>query len=154
MSFPCEVKEQRGQPTLFIRRRTPVQELKKVLGEVYGALGQYLGELKETPAGPSFVAYHNMDMQNLDCEIGFPVSKKLAGKGDIQAGELPSGKVATCLYTGPYPEISRAYEELNRWINEHHYHAAGAAYEMYLNDPNRTPPAQLQTKIVFPLKAA
>jgi hypothetical protein len=67
MSFPCEVKEQAAQPTLFIRRRTPVQGLSKVLGEVYGVIGQYLDELKEKPAGPPFVAYHNMDMQNLDC---------------------------------------------------------------------------------------
>jgi AraC family transcriptional regulator len=82
------------------------------------------------------------------------VSKKLTGKGEIQAGELPSGKMAICLYTGPYPEIGRAYEELNRWISEHHFQVAGAAYEMYLNNPNQTPPAKLQTKIVFPLKAA
>jgi effector-binding domain-containing protein len=81
------------------------------------------------------VAYHNADMQNLDCEIGVPVSKKLAGKGDIQAGELPSGKVATCLYTGPYTDIRLGYEELSRWIKDHHYEMVGAAYEMYLNDP-------------------
>lgn len=154
MSYNCEVKEQSAQPTLYMRRRTPVQHLGQVCGQVYGAIGQYLEGLKEKPAGPPFVTYHNMDMKSLDCEIGLPVSKKLAGKGDIQAGVMPAGIVATCLYTGPYDQISPAYEELNKWIAEHHYQVIGAAYEMYLNDPTETPQSKLQTMIMFPVKAA
>lgn len=154
MSYNCEVKEQAALPTLYIRRRTPVQRLAQVLGEVYGKIGQHLDELKEKAAGPPFVAYHNMDMNNLDCEIGFPVSKPLAAKGEVKAGVMPAGTVATCVYTGPYDQISPAYEELNRWIAEHHLQIAGAAYEMYLNDPTETPQSKLQTRIVFPVKAA
>lgn len=154
MSYNCEVKEQSAQPTLYIRRRTPVQNIAQVLGKAYSEIEQYLAVLKEKAAGPPFVAYHNMDMSNLDCEIGFPVTKQLAAKGDIHAGTLPSGTVATCVYTGPYDKISPAYEELNHWIAEHHYQVKGAAYEMYLNDPNETPQSKLQTKIVFPVKAA
>ncbi len=154
MSYNCEAKEQSTQPTLFMHRRTPIQNLAQVLGEVYGKIGQYLDELKEKPAGPPFVSYRNMDMSNLDCEIGFPVSKNLAAKGEIKAGAMPAGTVATCVYTGPYDKISPAYEELNRWIIEHHYQVAGAAYEMYLNDPTETPQSKLQTRIVFPVKAA
>ncbi|MFX1304554.1 MAG: hypothetical protein ACFFBV_05430 [Promethearchaeota archaeon] len=40
-----------------------------------------------------------MDMQNLDFEIGYPVSKKLSDKGDIKASEIPSEKFASWLYT-------------------------------------------------------
>lgn len=154
MTYPCEIKEQTAQPTLYIRRRTPAQNLRQVLGEVYGAIARYLAELNEKPAGPPFVAYHNMNMQDLDCEIGFLMSRALSGKGDIQAGALPSGTVAVCLHTGPYAELGLAYEELNRWIATHHYQALGIAYEMYLNDPQQTPPNELQTRIVFPVKAA
>lgn len=154
MSFNCEVKEQSAQPTLFIHRKTPVQKLAQVMGEVYGKIGQYLYDLKEKPAGPPFIAYHNMDMSNLDCDIGFQVSKNLAAKGEIKSGMMPAGTVATCVYTGPYDQISPAYEELNRWIVEHHFQITGIAYEMYLNDPTETPQSKLQTRIVFPVKAA
>jgi effector-binding domain-containing protein len=154
MTYPCEIKQQAAQPTLYVRRRTPVQNLPQVLGQVYGDITQHLTQLNEKPAGPPFVAYHNMNMQNLDCEIGFPVAKALPGKGDIQPGELPSGTVAVCLYTGPYAEIGPAYEELNRWIASHHFRVLGIAYEMYLNDPQQTPPNKLQTRIVFPVEAA
>ncbi len=153
MSYKCELKEQAAQPTLSIRTRTPVQNLPQALGQAYGAIAQYLGELGEQPAGAPFTAYYNMDMQDLDIEIGFPVSKKLAGRGAIQSAEIPAGKYATCLYTGPYGEISPAYDALSQWVKDHGLEATGLAYEMYLNDPAQTPPQELQTQVVFLLKS-
>lgn len=152
MPYPCEIKEQVAQPTVSIRTRTPAQNLPQVLGRAYGAILQYLIEQGEEPAGPSYVAYFNMDMQNLDIEAGFPVARKLVGKGDIQVGEFRSGKVATCLHVGPYSEIGAAYEALQHWMKEQGLEPTGEAYEMYLDDPQRTPPAQLRTQIVFPIR--
>lgn len=152
MSYKCEVKEQAAQPALSIRTRTSVQDIPQVLGKAYGAIAQYLGELGEQPAGPPFTAYYNMDMQNLDIEIGFPVSRQFSGKDEIQASEIPAGKVATCLYTDPYSEMEPAYNALSRWIEDNGYEASGVAYEMYLNDPDQTPPQELQTQIAFLLK--
>jgi effector-binding domain-containing protein len=136
---------------LTIRTRTSVEELPQVLGQAYGSIAQYLAELGEQPAGPPFTAYHNMDMQDLDVEIGFPVSRSIPARGSIQAGEIPEGQVATCLYTGPYTEIEAAYSALTEWVEENGYEAAGMAYEIYLNDPSETPPEQLMTQIAFPL---
>jgi effector-binding domain-containing protein len=152
MSYHCELKEWSAQPTLAIRTRAAVQDLSRVMGETYGAIAQYLGELGEYPAGPPFAAYHNMDMQDLDVEIGFPVARELPGRGDIQAGHLPQGKVATHLYTGPYSDMESAYDALSRWIEENGYEPTGVAYEFYLSDPEETPPDEHQTQIVFPLK--
>ena len=152
MSYKCEVKKQPAQTTLAVCTRTSVQELPQVLGQAYGAIAQYLGELGEQPAGPPFVAYHNEDMQDLDVEIGFPVARELPGRGDIQASEIPGGKVATCLHVGPYAEIEPAYTALSEWMRENGHEATGVAYEMYLNDPQQTPPEELQTQIMFPLK--
>ena len=153
MSYKCEVKEQAAQPVLSIRTRTSVQDIPQVLGKAYGAIAQYLGELGEQPAGPPFTAYYNMDMQNLDIECGFPVSRRLAGKNEIQASEIPSGKVATCLYTGPYSEMEPAYDALSRWIEDNGYEATGVVCEMYWSDPDKTPPQELKTQIAFLLKS-
>jgi len=152
MQYKCEVKEQSAQSTLSIRTRASVQELPQVFGNAFCAIAQYLGDLGEQPAGPPFAAYYNMDMQNLDVEIGFPVSKKLSDKNDIKASEIPSGKIATCLYTGPYGEMEPAYNEIMQWVKDNGLEVTGVAYEMYLNDPGQTSPQELQTQIVFPLK--
>jgi len=152
MGYKCEVKEKKAQPVISVRTNSAVQDLPQVLGKYYGAIAQYLGELRENPTGPPFVAYYNLDMQNLDIEIGFPVSKKLGGKEDIKMSEIPSGRFASCLFTGPYNEIEPAYNELNQWLEEKGYESTGVAYEVYLNDPSQTPPEDLKTEILFPLK--
>ncbi|MEW5961536.1 MAG: GyrI-like domain-containing protein, partial [Chloroflexota bacterium] len=142
MSYQCEVKEQAAQKTLSIRTRAAVQDLPQVFGQGYGAIAQYLGELGEQPSGPPFAAYYNMDMDNLDVELGFPVVRQLAGKDEIKAGEIPGGRVATCLYTGPYSAIEPAYTTLMEWMKDNGYEGSGVSYELYLNDPAETPPAE------------
>ena len=153
MSYKCEVKEQVAQATLSIRTTTTVQDLPQVLGNSYGAIAGYLGELGAEPAGPPFAMYNNEDMQALDVEIGFPVSGKIPGRDDIKASELPSGKVATYIYTGPYSGMEQVYTELMQWLKDNGYEMTGKVYEMYLNDPAQTAPQDLQTQIVFLLKS-
>ena len=151
MPYKCEIYEQATQPTVSIRTRSSVEKLPQVLGESYTAIGQYLGSLGEAPSGAPYVAYYNMDMQDLDIEIGFPVSKPVAGAGAIQPSQMPAGKYATCLHQGPYKDCGGAYEALTLWVKEHGYETAGGVYEVYLNDPNVTPPEELKTQIIFQL---
>ena len=150
--FPCEVKEFETRPTLSIRFRSPVQDLSQHFGRVYGSIIQYLGELGEQPVGAAFGAYYNMDMQNLDVELGFPVSKELPGKEGIKASHIPGGKFAVVLHTGPYDKVGPAYEALTKWIAENGYEPTGVVYEFYLNDPMQTKPEDLKTQVMFPLK--
>ncbi len=151
MSYPCEIKEQSVQPTLTIRATTPVQGLPQLMGRALGAVAQYLGEMGEQPAGPPFTAYYNMDMQDLDVAVGFASAQELPGKGEIQAGEIPGGKYASVLHIGPYDQCGQAYEAMTRFVKESGHAATGVAYEFYLNDPQQTPPQQLQTLIMFAL---
>jgi effector-binding domain-containing protein len=128
--------------------------LPEIFGKTFADIAQYLAAIKEEPVGSPYAAYYNMDMQNLDVEIGFPVSKPLPSKGEIQPGQIPAGKFAACLYTGPYGDIEPAYTALSAWIKEQGHVVTGVAYELYLNDPGHTPPQQLQTQILFPLMEA
>jgi effector-binding domain-containing protein len=152
MAHECDVKEQSSQPTLAIRTRTPVGELSQVLGQAYGAIAQYVGEVGGQFAGPPYVAYYNDDMEDLDIEIGLPVAPQLPGKDEIEAEEIPGGRVATCIHVGPYDEIESAYEALVHWVAENGYESTGVAYEFYLNDPAETPAEELMTEIMFPLE--
>ncbi len=151
MSYLVEIKEQAAQPALSVRIRTSVQELPKRMGHGYGAVMRYLGEAGGQPAGAPFCAYYNMDMEDLDVEIGFPVDRQLPGSGEVQSSQVPGGKQATCLYTGPYQEMRPAYDAINAFLEENGETPTGTVYEFYLNDPMGTPPQQLQTLIVFPL---
>jgi len=152
MGYKCEAVDYPVRMTMIVRARSSVQNLPQVLGAKFGQVAGYLAELGEAPSGAPFVAYYNMDMNDLDLEIGFPVGKNLAGKDEILAGELPAGKYATCLHIGAYDQLVPAYQALTAWIEANGFQPTGVAYEYYLNDPMETPAQELKTLIEFPLK--
>lgn len=152
MFFKCEAFEQVQQPVLTVRTTTSVSELPSVIGTAYEQVMEHLSSLGQQPAGDPFVIYYNMDMQSLDVEMGYPVARLLPGGGKVQPSSLPAGRMATCLYTGPYAGCAAAYEALTTWVMDNGFDTTGISVEYYLNSPAQTPPEQLQTRIVFPLK--
>ena len=153
MDYNCNLTQKEAQPVLSIRSRSAVQGMPELMGRCFGAVAQYLGELGEAPAGMPFAAFYNMDMNDLDVEIGFPVGRALPGRGEIQASEIPGGWQATLLFVGPYDAMVPAYDALNEYVKASGHEPTGVVYEMYLNDPSQTPGELPQTLIMFPLKS-
>ena len=146
------IKDLPTRLTLAVRTRSPVQNLPQVLGQSYGAIMKYLGQLGEIPTGPPFVIYFNLDMQDLDIEIGFPVSKKFPDKETIKSSEIPAGNYASTVHIGPYDEMESTYNALNQWIQEKGYETKRFAIEFYYNDPNEVGWENTQTEIQLPIK--
>lgn len=152
MDYNIELKERSAQPVLSIRKITAVGNLPQEIGRAYGSIMQYLNELGEQPAEAPYTAYYNLDMEHLDVEMGFPVSKQLAGKGEIKAGVFPEGKYVECMYKGSYGEMVPAYDAMNKWMAEKGLEATGISYEIYYNSPAEVPESELLTKIMLPVK--
>jgi len=152
MEHKFELSEQPTQPVLSVRTRTSVGNLPQELGQAYQAIIEYLEGIGGSPAGAPFAAYYNLDIENLDVEMGFPVAKQLPGQGEIKAGEIPAGKQLSYLHKGPYAASESAYKAMLQWIAKNGHIATGVAYEFYLNNPCEVPESELLTRIVFPLK--
>lgn len=143
------VLKKNGRHTLSVRARAKVEDLPKLIGESYGEMAAYLKQIGEVLADMPYVAYHNMDMQNLDVEIGFPVCEELPGKGDIKPGLIPAGKVVFCVYRGAYSEMEPTYNEMAKWITDNGFKPTGLVYEHYYNGPG-FPESEMLTMIVMP----
>ncbi|MFX1309969.1 MAG: GyrI-like domain-containing protein [Promethearchaeota archaeon] len=152
MDYTFKIKELKEQPTLTVRTRTPIENLPQEIGSSYGAIMQYLGDLGVEPVGMPFAIYYNLDMQDLDVEIGFPVPKQFKDKGMVKASKLPKGKVASCIHMGPYEEMKPTYDALTEWVQKKGYETTGIAIEYYYNDPNEVAPEEIMTEIQLPLK--
>ena len=152
MNYNIKLEEKQAQQVLSIRRITSMGNLPQEIGKAYNSIIQYLNELGEQPADAPYTAYYNLDMENLDVEMGFPVSKKLAERDEIKANEIPAGKYAECTYKGPYAEMAPVYDAMNQWMAEKGLEATGIAYEVYYNSPGEVAESELLTKIMFPLK--
>ncbi len=152
MNYQCEVVDQKVQNVACIRTRCASSEIPKVLGEGYGKIMIHLTSIGVSPIGMPYTAYFNMDMNDLDIELGIPVAAAFEATSEIKSSQMASGKYAVTIYTGPYGELGPAYEALNTWMGENGHVPVGVAYEVYLNDPGELPPEKLMTKIMFPLK--
>lgn len=152
MQYQFVLEEKESQPTISIRTRSGVEDLPQVLGQAYESIMNYLLEIRVQPSGAPYAGYFNMDMQDLDIEVGFPVVQAITGKDEFIPSEIPAGKQVSCLYTGPYNQVESAYNAIIEWIDNNGYIPTGCCYEFYLNDPTETPENELLTKIVFLLK--
>lgn len=147
----CSLQKRTAQPTLVMRTRTMVEALPVLVGQAMGAAATQLRDHGQRPAGPPFVAYHNEDMSDLDVEVGFPIEAPFEATGAFTIGEIPGGTYAACLHIGPYSDVGSAYETLAEWVDGQGFVPTGVIYEIYLNDPEQTPPEALRTEILYPL---
>jgi effector-binding domain-containing protein len=129
-----------------------VEDLPQLIGEKFMQIDRYLKELGVENSGAPFVAYYNLDMVNLDVEIGFPVEDILPGEGDMCPGELPQGPRVITLYEGPYEGMKVAYEAIQDYMADNGWQIAGPYYEMYLNSPEEVKPEKLLTRIELMVK--
>lgn len=147
-----ELKEQNPQPVLSIRLKTTIEDLSQVIGKSYMKIIEYLKEIGEEPTDVPFTAYYNLDMDNLDVEIGFPVSKHLSNKGEIKYREIPQTMIISKVHKGSYSKMEEPYNEMFKWIEENEYEQVGIYYEYYYNSPEEVSEEELLTKIVMPIK--
>ncbi len=152
MPYQCQIQPAPFTHALALRARTSVDKLPQFFGHAFDAVMQRLGALGEQPIGAPYAAYYNMDMQNLDVEGGFPVARELAGEGEVQPSRFHGEQAAVCMHAGPYDQMAAAYEALTQFVAAQGRETTGVVYEVYLTDPSVTPPAEMQTLIVFPLK--
>ena len=138
--------------TLSIRITTAAKDLPARLGEIYGEVTSHFGKDGIVCTGAPFAMYHNMDMDNLDVEAGFPVSGAAKDYGRVRRSSLPGGELATELHVGSYDTLEKTYEKLMQSMKAEGLETEEYMYEEYLNDPSEVPTDKLETRIYFILK--
>jgi AraC family transcriptional regulator len=90
---------------------------------------------------------------HLRYDAAFTVPRAMPGEGEIQGLELPARDYATTIHKGPYAGLAVAYAGLMRWCLRHTdvEISDAPALEFYLNQPGRTAPESLLTKICLAL---
>lgn len=144
--------EQSEQHVLTIRATIDfMKEFSDFCGQSFGKIIEYLNHIGELLGDAPIVCFHNMDLERLDVEVGFPVAKPINGNGDIKANTIPAQKVVSAIDLGPYEKQDPTLEEIFAWIQNNGYEMQGKIYYYYLNDTERTESEYL-TRMVIPIK--
>lgn len=110
-----------------------------------GPTTRYFGIFHDDPAGTPAEA--------LRSEACVTVPDDFAAEGDVRVSTIAGGRYGVVLHAGPYAELHRAYEWLYReWLlGGGRLPGDGPCVEEYLNDPRKTPAAELRTEVSLPL---
>jgi len=65
---------------------------------------------------------------------------------------VEGAEVASTMHKGPFHEVGKTYGALGGWIMENGYEIVGPAEEIYLSEPEKTPPEELLTEVRFPVR--
>lgn len=89
--------------------------------------------------------------QPYDAAIALPEGVPLPA--GLSEERVPGGnRYARTSYIGPYDRMGAAWGEFcANLASSEHERGDGLCYEMYMNDPNTTAPADLQTDLYIPL---
>lgn len=135
-----------AQTVFGIRRTIPVAQFHDLFQELRRELARR--GLKE--AGAIQMLYHSaeFDYENADVEV-----QAVVEPGPDTTQKPAYATCAAVRHRGPYDGLPGAYEALAAWMAQHpEYRICGPAIDRYLNDPDITPPEQLETGVLFPVE--
>lgn len=155
MPYDVQVTEVTPKLVAATKVHTNLRQIGSDIATGFGTLMQGLGKEGLMPSGAPLIVYHDVidEQTDGDIEICVPIAREIDNPAEVYSRELEGGTVATTMHHGPYEQIGSAYHTLTGWISEHGHEIAGPPREIYLNDPQVVPAAELLTQVEFPIRS-
>ncbi len=147
------IEQVKSQPTLVVRFNYGERDVGEVMGQALTAVQEFLKRAQILPVGPPFTRYLVWTDEQKRAETGFPVEWAVEGNQLVAASELPAGRVARMVYTGPYAGLMDAKNEVFDSIRARGLTPAGGPIEIYVTDPHEVQDeSEFQTEIIWPIE--
>lgn len=154
-SMDVTVKTIPERRVAFIRHTGPYAEC----GEAWSRLCQVLGPQGRLGPGAEFIglSYDDPEVTPADkirYDACITVGDDFEPEGEVGVQTVGGGLYAVTTHQGPYETLSNTYAELcGQWLPQHDRTIRNEpSMEVYLNDPESTPPEELLTDIHMPLE--
>lgn len=149
-----------SQSYVAIRKLVAMKEIEPAMQEAFGKLTTWIEGERVTPAGPPFVKYNVIDMENLlELEFCFPFDRVPADIGDFQLGQLVAGEYAHIGLRGHFKHLVDVNAMLIGWARFKSLDldmkettagdAFAARFEVYKTDPEKEPDPRKWESEVF-----
>jgi len=88
----------------------------------------------------------------IQCPIGGDIAPSGPDKRGLGVKRVEGAQVASTMHKGPFHKVGETYAALVGWIMENGYEIIGSAEEIYLSEPEKTPPEELLTEVRFSVR--
>ena len=147
----ASVKEVSPFSYCCISHKGPFTDIEGIIGQLMHAVQ----EQKIIPAGPMIGVYYNspdiVKPEELEWEMGFPISPKIEVKAPLEIKEWKFTLVCSAIHKGPYEETGKTIFKMFEWMQANKLMPAGPVMERYLTMPTPdTKPEDLKSEIWIP----
>ena len=128
-------------------------QIGKAMEQSFSTLGRFFAEKGVTPLAPPLAIYSDWNGRLVTIDVGFPVTEADAAKasGEVKAGKTPAGPAVKTVHRGSYDKLKDTYAELDEAMKARGQHPSGRCWEIYFDEPGKTPEADLVTEIYMQL---
>ncbi len=147
-----KIRRVRARRSIATRFTCSASDIPQAFEAAYGKVFAAIKEKRIRPIGPPFALYLNSDMDALKIEAGMPVVKSTGATEEVISSVIPGGLCASAIHRGPYDELSRTYDALGAFLSQRGYESTGVSWEYYVNDPAKTKPERLKTRVFFQIR--
>ena len=144
------------QDYLYVNRKCSMApgEIAKAMGDAYGEIWAFMQANQIPPSGAALAVYYDYSENEMVFRVGFFIAAEDAAKADgsVMTDKTPAVRAAHAMHVGPYDGLQETYLKIMgdmKW-NGHRY--GKPTWEVYHNDPDTTPPAELKTEIFMALE--
>jgi effector-binding domain-containing protein len=126
----------------------------ETLVDAFKSLKEYLDKQGIKPTGPAMTIYTQTDDTGFNFEAALPVAEppKIPPKGDIAAGQTPTGKALKFVHRGSYDAMDATYEAITNYLDDKQLEAKDLFIEEYATDPLTTDADKLVINVYVPVK--
>jgi len=147
------ISVQQVEPFVYVclEQKGPFDKMEETIGRLL----QEMQAQNIVPAGAMIGIYANSPSQvkpeDLQWEMGFPVTEQSFVQPPLQKKEWNFSLVAVGMHQGPYEKTGETIQKIMDWIAANGYLPAGPVLERYLDmNPDELKPEQLKTEIWIP----
>ncbi len=140
---------------LYVIRKSSMkpEDIAAAMGSAYDEIWAFMQKNNIPPSGAALAVYYDYSEDEMEFRTGFFVAPEHVGKaaGTIKADKTPAVKAAHAVHIGSYSGLQELYGKMMgemQW-NGHRY--GKPTWEVYHNDPDKTPEAELKTEIFMAL---
>ncbi len=138
------------QPYLFVERECEMSEIGQAMGSAFAELFDFLARHGIQPQSAPIAVYPQMPSgSSVRFHCGAFVSPGDLGKADrlVYGATLPEGPAMKTVHVGPYANLNQTHQAMWDRITEEDLDGAMPIWEVYVDDPQKTPEAEMRTEV-------
>ena len=129
------------------------EEINAAMGGAFQAVWDFLQESGVQTTGKALTVYEAIAPDRITFRSGFSVDAEaeVRAKEPTRYATTPAGQVLHFRHTGPYSKLRESYGQMMAHVEKEGIRIGAPTWEVYLNDPTKTPEDELLTDVFVSL---